>query len=104
MPDFITARKAASQVLASLNHTNIAQIYGLEESSTTRCIVMELVEGQTLQERLKRGPVPVEEALPMAAQMTAVVTRESLADRDLFQERNVKRPSTDCKKGSASGS
>jgi glutaredoxin-related protein len=37
---------------------NIPQIYGLEEFSTTRCIVVELVEGQTLQERLKRGPIP----------------------------------------------
>jgi serine/threonine protein kinase len=52
-----------AQVLASLNHPNIAQIYGLEESDKTRCIVMELVEGETLQERLKRGPIPVDEAL-----------------------------------------
>src|SRR5882757_10279897 len=40
-----------AQVLASLNHPNIAQIYGLEEAGNTRCIVMELVEGETLQER-----------------------------------------------------
>src|SRR5437762_10225980 len=40
-----------AQVLASLNHPNIAQIYGLEGSGTARCIVMELVEGETLQER-----------------------------------------------------
>ena len=44
-----------AQVLASLNHPNIAQIYGLEESSSTRCIVMELVEGQTLQQRYPRS-------------------------------------------------
>src|ERR1700724_1948599 len=49
-----------AQLLASLNHPNIAQIYGLEESGDTRCIVMELVDGETLQERLKRGPIPIE--------------------------------------------
>src|SRR6201982_4141724 len=58
-----------AQVLASLNHPNIAQIYGLEESNNTRCIVMELVAGETLQERLKRGPIPVDEALPIAKQI-----------------------------------
>jgi serine/threonine protein kinase len=49
-----------AQVLASLNHPNIAHIYGLEESDKTQCIVMELVEGETLQERLKGGPIPVD--------------------------------------------
>src|SRR5262247_3363943 len=58
-----------AQVLASLNHPNIAQIYGLEESGETRCIVMELVEGETLQERLKRARIPVEEALTIAKQI-----------------------------------
>src|ERR1700687_3740409 len=43
-----------AQVLASLNHPNIAQIYGIEESGDLRCIVMELVEGETLQVRIKR--------------------------------------------------
>src|ERR1041385_1371294 len=62
-----------AQVLASLNHPNIAQIYGLEESGKTRGIVMELVEGETLQERLRRGPIPVEEALPIAKQIAEAV-------------------------------
>jgi serine/threonine protein kinase/Tol biopolymer transport system component len=62
-----------AQVLASLNHSNIAQIYGLEESDKTRCIVMELVEGQTLQERLRRGPIPLDEALPMASQIATAL-------------------------------
>jgi serine/threonine protein kinase len=56
-------------VRSSLNHPNIAQIYGLEESDTACCIVMELVGGETLQERLKRGPIPVDEALPIAKQI-----------------------------------
>jgi serine/threonine protein kinase len=75
-----------AQVLASLNHPNIAQIYGLEESSNTRCIVMELVEGQTLQERLKRGPIPMEEALPIAAQIASALEaahERGIVHRDL---------------------
>jgi serine/threonine protein kinase/Tol biopolymer transport system component len=62
-----------AQVLASLNHPNIAQIYGLEEANNTSCIVMELVEGETLQERLTRGPIPVEEALPIAIQIATAL-------------------------------
>src|SRR5215470_5395855 len=58
-----------AQVLASLNHPNIAQIYGLEESEKTRCSVMELVEGETLQERLKRGPISIEAARTIATQI-----------------------------------
>ena len=58
-----------AQVLASLNHPNIAQIYGLEESNGATCIVMELVEGETLGQRLQRGPVPLEEALDVARQI-----------------------------------
>ena len=58
-----------AQLLASLNHPNIAQIYGFEESQASRCIVMELVEGDTLAERLRRNPIPVEEALPIAKQI-----------------------------------
>src|SRR5262245_34862767 len=58
-----------AQVLASLNHPNIAQIYGLEDSTEQTCIVMELVEGETLQERLQRGAIPIDEALPIAKQI-----------------------------------
>src|SRR5439155_25015317 len=54
-----------AQVLASLNHPNIAAIYGVEE----RALVMELVEGPTLAERIAQGAVPLEEALPIARQM-----------------------------------
>jgi serine/threonine-protein kinase len=55
-----------AQVLASLNHPNIAAIYGVEE----RALVMELVPGLTLAERIAQGPIPVEEALPIAKQIT----------------------------------
>jgi serine/threonine-protein kinase len=54
-----------AQVLASLNHPNIAAIYGVEE----RVLVMELVEGPTLADRIAQGPLPLEEALPIAKQM-----------------------------------
>jgi Tol biopolymer transport system component len=58
-----------AQVLASLNHPNIAHIHGLEESNEVRALVMELVEGQTLAERIAHGPMPLEEAVPLAKQI-----------------------------------
>ena len=58
-----------AQMLAALNHPNIAQIYGIEESGDTRCIVMELVQGETLQERIKRGPLPLDEALTITKEI-----------------------------------
>jgi serine/threonine protein kinase/Tol biopolymer transport system component len=58
-----------AQILASLNHPNIAQIHGLEDSSAQTCIVMELVDGETLQQLLERGPMPAREALPIAKQI-----------------------------------
>src|SRR5262247_1181422 len=68
-PNRVDRFQREAEVLASLNHPNIAQIYGLEESDNTRCIVMELAEGETLQERLKRGKIPIEEVLPIAKQI-----------------------------------
>jgi serine/threonine protein kinase len=58
-----------AKLLASLNHPNIAAIYGLEESSGTNFLVLELVEGQTLADQIKQGPIPVEEALRLALQI-----------------------------------
>ena len=57
------------RVLASLNHPNIAQIHGHEESEGTRALVLELVEGPTLADRIAQGPIPVDEALPIAKQI-----------------------------------
>jgi eukaryotic-like serine/threonine-protein kinase len=62
------AREA--QFLAALNHPNIASIYGFEESSTMHALIMELVEGTTLAERTALGPIPIEDALPIARQIT----------------------------------
>src|SRR5689334_16955007 len=52
-----------ARLLASLNHPHIAAIYGLEQSGERKFLVMELAPGETLAERIKRGPIPVEEAL-----------------------------------------
>jgi len=56
-------------VLASLNHSNIAGIYGLEESGERKFLVMELVEGETPADRIKRGPIPLDESLEIATQI-----------------------------------
>jgi eukaryotic-like serine/threonine-protein kinase len=58
-----------AEVLAALNHPNIAQIYGLERSDSSTALVMELVEGPTLADRIARGPIPLDEALPIARQI-----------------------------------
>jgi eukaryotic-like serine/threonine-protein kinase len=58
-----------AEVLASLNHPHIAQIYGQEESGEAHCLVLEFVDGETLQERLARGPIPMEETLEFARQI-----------------------------------
>lgn len=59
-----------AKLLASLNHPNIAGIYGLEQTDGIRFLALELIEGNTLADRLKAGPIPVEEALALALQIT----------------------------------
>src|SRR6516162_3195996 len=84
--DRVTRFQREAEVLASLNHPNIAHIYGLEESSGTRCIVMELVDGETLQERLKRGPIPIDEILSSAKQLAEALEaahEKGIIHRDL---------------------
>jgi serine/threonine-protein kinase len=58
-----------AKLLASLSHQNIATLYGLEEHEGQRFLVMELAEGETLAERIKKGPIPVDDALPTALQI-----------------------------------
>lgn len=58
-----------AEVLASLNHPHIAAIYGLQDSDAITALVMELVEGEDLAERIARGAIPVDEALPIASQI-----------------------------------
>jgi serine/threonine-protein kinase len=61
--DRVSRFQREAEVLASLNHPNIAAIYDLQEANDTRFLVLELVEGETLEERIQRGPIPVDEAL-----------------------------------------
>jgi len=87
-PDRLTRFTREAQVLASLNHPNIAAIYGVEE----RALVMELVEGPTLAERIAQGPIPLEEALPIAKQIAEALEyahEKGIIHRDL-KPANVK--------------
>src|SRR5579864_1936589 len=70
-PARMTRFQREAEVLASLNHPNIAQIYGLEESDGVRAIVMELVEGETLAEIIQCGSIPVETAIAYAKQIAS---------------------------------
>src|SRR5438477_4657279 len=95
-PDRMSRFQREAEVLASLNHPNIAQIYGLEESKDTQCSVMELVEGNTLQDRLMRGSIPVEEALALATQIAEALEaahERGIVHRDL-KPANIKLTSS----------
>ena len=65
-PDRVSRFQREAEVLASLNHPNIAAIYDLQEANGSRFLVLELVEGDTLAGRLQRGSIPVDEALRIA--------------------------------------
>ena len=91
-PDRLARFKREAQVLASLNHPNIAGIYGLEESDGVRALVLELVEGPTLAERIAERPVPVEAALSIARQIADALEaahEKGVTHRDL-KPANVK--------------
>ncbi|PWT92911.1 MAG: hypothetical protein C5B55_05465 [Blastocatellia bacterium] len=84
--------KREAQVLASLNHPNIAAIYGLEESEGIRALVMEFVDGQTLADRIAPGPIPLDEALVIAKQIAEALEaahERGIIHRDL-KPANVK--------------
>ena len=85
--------KREAKVLASLNHPNIASIYGLEQSDETHYLVLELVPGETLAERISRGPIPLEEVLDIATQMAEALEEaheHGIVHRDL-KPANVKQ-------------
>ena len=85
-PDRLARFQREAQVLASLNHTNIAHIHGLEDSGGVRALVMELVEGEDLAQRLTRGPIPIDEALPLAKQIAEALEaahEQGIIHRDL---------------------
>ena len=68
-PERMARFQREAKFLASLNHSNIASIHGLEDSDGTRALVMELVEGPTLADRIRSGAIPLDEALPIARQI-----------------------------------
>jgi Tol biopolymer transport system component len=78
-PDRLARFRREAQVLASLNHPNIAAIYGVQESATTHAIVLELVEGPTLADHIPPGGIPPDEALPIARQIAEAL--ETAHDR-----------------------
>src|SRR5438552_5354350 len=75
-----------AKTLAALNHPHIAQIYGLQQASGVQALVMELVEGEDLSQRIARGPIPIEEALPIARQIAEALEAahaQGIIHRDL---------------------
>jgi serine/threonine-protein kinase len=85
-PDRLARFQREAEVLASLNHPHIAGIYGLEVDGEVRALVMELVEGEDLSERIARGPIPLNEALPIAKQIAEALEaahEQGIIHRDL---------------------
>jgi serine/threonine protein kinase len=85
-PERVARFRREAQVLASLNHPHIGQIYGLDESNDTQFLVLELVEGESLDKRIARGPIPVDEALGIAKQIAEALEashEKGIVHRDL---------------------
>ena len=93
LPDALAADPARlarfqreAQILASLNHPNIAHVYGLETLDGIPALVMELVEGETLADRIHRGSISLDEALPIARQIAEALEgahEQGIIHRDL---------------------
>src|SRR6185436_1307921 len=91
-PDRLSRLQREAQLLALLNHPNIAHVYGLEQTAGSACIVMELVEGETLADRLGRGPIQLDEAVGIAKQIAEALGaahERGIVHRDL-KPANVK--------------
>jgi serine/threonine protein kinase len=85
-PDRLARFQREAQVLASLNHPNIAYIHGLEQSGGVRALVMEPVDGEGLAQRIARGPIAIDEALPIATQIAEALEaahEQGIIHRDL---------------------
>jgi hypothetical protein len=85
-PDRRARLEREAQVLASLSHPHIGAIYGFEDADGLHALVLELVEGETLAERIARGPIPVDEALPLARQLAEALDaahEQGIVHRDL---------------------
>jgi serine/threonine-protein kinase len=85
-PERLARFTREAQTLASISHPNIASVYGLEEAGGVRALIMELAPGEDLSQRIARGPLAVDEALPLAIQITEAVEaahRHGVIHRDL---------------------
>ena len=85
-PERLGRFQREAKVLASLNHPNIGSIYGLEESDGVQALVLELIEGPTLADRIAQGPIPIDEALPIARQIAEALEaahEQGIIHRDL---------------------
>src|SRR5258705_5132169 len=91
-PDRLARFTREAQTLAALNHPHIAHIHGLEDAGGVRALVMELVEGEDLAERIARRPIPLDEALPIARQIAEALEaahEQGIIHRD-FKPANIK--------------
>jgi eukaryotic-like serine/threonine-protein kinase len=85
-PDRIARFDREARTLATLNHPHIGAIYGVEETNGLRALALEFVDGETLAARIGRGPIPVEEALPIATQIAEALDaahEQGIVHRDL---------------------
>ena len=98
-PDRLARFTREAQTLAALNHPNIGAIYGIEESHSIRALVMELIEGDDLSVLIARGPMPLDELLPIARQIAEAleaahdhgIIHRDLKPAKLSSAREVKR-------------
>jgi serine/threonine protein kinase len=91
-PDRFARFTREAQTLAALNHPNIAHVHGFEEAGGVRALVMELVEGEDLSQRIARGAIPLDEVLPIARQIAEALEaahEQGIIHRDL-KPANVK--------------
>jgi Tol biopolymer transport system component len=85
-PDRLARFQREAEVLASLSHPNIAAIHGFEDSGDVHALVLEFVDGETLADRIERGPIPLDEALPIAKQIAEALEaahEQGIIHRDL---------------------
>jgi eukaryotic-like serine/threonine-protein kinase len=84
--DRLARFRREAEVLAALNHPNVAAIYGLEKTPAFTALVMELIEGEDLSQRIARGPIPIDDALPIAKQIADALEaahEQGIIHRDL---------------------
>src|SRR6185503_609617 len=85
-PERVARMHREAQVLAALNHPNIAAIYGFEDRGEIHALVLEFVDGETLADRIARGPIPLGDALPIAKQIAEALEaahEQGIIHRDL---------------------